>query len=144
MIEELSYNFEKLFLCLGNHDIYYKNVNTVNSVSFLQKLSPNDNIIVIENEPFFMKIYDQTLGLFPWGYDLKNIQTNVENFQKLNYAFGHFECNGIELTGAISDGSPYNLSDLFKLSDYVFSGHYHLNKTYSQKHSRLNMVGSPL
>jgi len=144
LIEELSYNFEKLFLILGNHDIYYKNVNTVNSVSFLQKLSPNDNIIVIEDDPVFFKIYDQSFGLFPWGFDLMNANSLIKDFKKLNYVFGHFECNGIELAGSVSDGSKYNLTDLFTLSDYVFSGHYHINKQYKRKNSTLNMIGSSL
>ena len=60
--------------------------------------------------------------------------------------FGHFETNGIELVGSISTGSKYNFQDLFKLGDYIFSGHYHINQLYSggKKHNRLLMVGSSL
>ena len=136
----------------------------INAVKFCQKKNPFNGGVIrfaveqmigqyftyikcLEKKPMFAKQnFFNAKRFYHFCYkDMeKNIDKNIENFQKLNFAFGHFECNGIELTGAISDGSPYNLSDLFKLSDYVFSGHYHLNKTYSQKHSRLNMVGSPL
>ena len=64
----------------------------------------------------------------------------------MSIGFGHFETNGIELVGSISTGSKYNFQDLFKLGDYIFSGHYHINQLYSggKKHNRLLMVGSSL
>lgn len=55
-IENLAYNFEKVFLIVGNHDTFYKNVNAVNSVKFLEKLSKTENVIIIENDPYFMMI----------------------------------------------------------------------------------------
>ena len=60
--------------------------------------------------------------------------------------FGHFEANGIELAGSISSGAKYNFTDLYKLADYIFSGHYHVNQLYSsgKKENRLLMVGCPL
>ena len=67
-IQNLAYSFEKVFLIVGNHDTFYKNVNSVNSVKFLEKLSQTENLIIVEDEPFFMMIQNKTLGLFPWRF----------------------------------------------------------------------------
>ena len=141
-IQNLSFNFEHLFLIVGNHDTYYKNVNTMNSINFLQKISETDNITIIEEKPFFIEFINKRLGLFPWGSIPAEILNNPdEEFEKCDYGFGHFETNGIEQNGSVSTCAKYNYHDLFKLANYVFSGHYHTHKIYSKK---LNMVGSAL
>ena len=145
-IQNLAYNFEKVFLIVGNHDTFYKNVNTVNSVKFLEKLSQTENLIIVEEDPYFIMIQNKTLGLFPWGFNPNEGLQKYKSYQVCDYGFGHFETNGIELAGAISTGAKYNFSDLFKLADYIFSGHYHINQLYSagKRENRLLMVGCPL
>jgi DNA repair exonuclease SbcCD nuclease subunit len=145
LIEELSFNFEKIFLIGGNHDTYYKNSNIVNSVNFLQKISKNDNIRVVDEEPIFIKISDISLGLYPWGITPEYLN-EIENFKTPTYGFGHFEMNGIEMAGGISSGSKFSLTNIFSLGDTLFSGHYHLNKIYKEikLNKTLYMVGCPL
>ena len=142
-IQNLAYNFEKVFLIVGNHDTYYKNVNTMNSINFLAKLSKTNNIHIIQEDPYFLKIGTKTLGLFPWGFN-PDILNSIQNYKKCDYGFGHFECNGIELAGQISSGASYAYKDLFKAAHYMFSGHYHNNKVYSSGKHTLLMVGSSL
>lgn len=142
-IQNLAYNFQKVFLIVGNHDTYYKNVNTMNSINFLAKLSKTNNIHIIEQQPYFLKIGTKTLALFPWGFT-PELLDSVQKYKKCDYAFGHFECNGIELVGQVSSGSTYSYKDLFKAAHYIFSGHYHGNKTYSAGKNILLMVGSAL
>lgn len=145
IVELLSENFEFVFLIAGNHDVYYKNTNEVNSVSFLEKISANENIFVIDKDAKFLDINGTIIGLYPWAYDKENIK-DIENYQTPKFGFGHFEFNGAELTGSISKGSKYNMSDLFDLGKVLFSGHYHGNKLYkcTSKNSYLYMIGSPL
>ena len=145
IVSLLSENFEYLFLIAGNHDVYYKNTNEVNSVSFLEKISANENIFVIDNEAKFIKINETIIGLYPWAYDKEKLK-EIKDYQIPNFGFGHFEFNGAELTGSISKGSKYNLADLFDFGKILFSGHYHGNKTYQclAKNSYLYMIGSPL
>ena len=57
-IQNLAYSFEKIFLIVGNHDTFYKNINTVNSVKFLEKLSQTENLVIIEQDPYFIQIQD--------------------------------------------------------------------------------------
>lgn len=145
IISLLSENFEYLFLIAGNHDVYYKNTNEVNSVSFLEKISSNENIFVVDKDAKFLNINGKIFGLYPWAYDLEKIK-DINDYKIPDFGFGHFEFNGAELTGSISKGSKYNLSDLFDLGKILFSGHYHGNKTYQclSKNSYLYMIGSPL
>ena len=135
-----------MFLIVGNHDTFYKNVNTVNSVKFLEKLTQTENLIIVEEDPYFIMIQDKILGLFPWGFNPNEDLAKYKNYQICDYGFGHFETNGIELSGNISSGAKYNYTDLFKLAEYIFSGHYHINSLYTggKKHNRLLMVGSSL
>ena len=79
-IEKLSKNFEKVFLILGNHDAFYKNTNEVNSIDFLEKISNNNNITIISQKPFYIKLAEKTLGLYPWRSEslLFNENNNIE------------------------------------------------------------------
>ena len=146
MIEDLAYNFEKVFLIEGNHDTYYKNSNQVNSVTFLQKVGKNDNIFVVDEKPMFVKVGTKTMGLYPWGFTPSNID-EIEKYKIPDYGFGHFEMNGVEMTGfQKSTGSKFSIHDMFKLGNMLFSGHYHANKIYKDVFTSkiLYMVGSPL
>ena len=145
IVEALAFNFEKIFLIAGNHDIYYKNTNNINSITFLKDLSRNDNIYVIDKEPLFLNVNGTTFGLYPWGVDIEGIK-KIEDFTAPTYGFGHFEFNGAENLGQTMTGAKYSLANLFALGDTLFSGHYHKNKTYTDLKSGkyLYMVGSPL
>ena len=50
------------------------------------------------------------------------------------------------MTGGLSIGEKYDIKDIFKISNKVFSGHYHKNKLYKSisDDSGLLMVGSPM
>ena len=146
IVEDLAYNFEKVFLIEGNHDTYYKNSNSVNSVKFLQKIGKNDNIFSIDEEPMFLKIKDKTFGLYPWAF-MPEDADKISGFKTPDFGFGHFEMNGIEQSGSrLSSGNKYGLHEMLKLGDMLFSGHYHINKMYKDFSTGglLYMVGSPL
>ena len=145
VVQDLSYNFEKVILIEGNHDTYYKNSNSVNSVTFLSNLSKNDNIIIVDERPKFIKVADTILGLYPGGFEIEQT-AEIEDFKTPDYGFGHFELNGIESTGNVSSGNKYNLQDMLVLGNELFSGHYHKNKLYMDPKSKkvLHMIGSCL
>ena len=144
-IEKLSKNFEKVFLILGNHDAFYKNTNEVNSIDFLEKISNNNNITIISQKPFYIKLAEKTLGLYPWRSESLLFNEN-NNIETCDYAFGHFEVNGVLQPGGLSSGGKTNINDLYKFGNYIFSGHYHINKLYKSTSGKnaLQMIGSPL
>lgn len=139
-MDKLARRFKKVYLVGGNHDIYYKNTNSVNSVNFLQRVSGAGNVFVIDEKPLFIE--DNLIGIYPWGFT----PDNMGEHPIPKYGFGHFEPNGVELMGGMSKGCSYGVNQLFALGDEIFSGHYHLrNDYYDLKTGKvLHMVGSPL
>ena len=89
-IQNLAYNFEKVFLIVGNHDTFYKNVNTVNSVKFLEKLTQTENLVIVESEPYFIMIQDKILGLFPWGFNPNEDLDKYKSYQVCDYRIWTF------------------------------------------------------
>ena len=109
-------------LVTGNHDIYYKNTNSVNSPGLL--LSGYKNIKVY-TECDEIKLDGDPFLLLPW--------INVENYEKTllkiketksQVALGHLELNGFyaHRGHVMEDGMDV---DSFKKFEKVFSGHYH-------------------
>ncbi len=89
-IQNLAYNFEKVFLIVGNHDTFYKNVNTVNSVKFLEKLTQTENLVIVESDPYFIMIQDKVLGLFPWGFNPNEDLDKYKSYQPCDYRIWTF------------------------------------------------------
>lgn len=85
---------------------------------------------------------DKTIGLFPWGFDIDNYLNENEDYEVVDYGFGHFEINGIEQAGSISSGCKYHYNDLSKLARVIYSGHYHNSASYGN--NSVVMLGSPL
>ncbi len=114
-------DFEHLLL-LGNHDVYYKNDNAINSLDIL---FPNSKVFT--TLPTEIDIGNKKFLMVPW--------INKENYEKslkiikdstADYLCGHLDMAGIELIrGFVSeiDSVPQKILQKF---DRVFSGHYHL------------------
>jgi DNA repair exonuclease SbcCD nuclease subunit len=107
-------------LIIGNHDTYYKNTNSVNSI---REFYENDFRIYESTE---VVEFDGVPILFiPWICD-DNRDTTLELIRNTDaqIAMGHLEIAGFEMYR----GSPVSHGDdrsLFNKFDLVYSGHYH-------------------
>lgn len=129
---ELQYTF-----IVGNHDVYYKNTNKLNSLRVIfdkydieSKLSFNKQIIeIIDQEPKELTI-DGTLCLFvPWMTSDNYYQcVDAINSSTAKYCFGHFDIDGALMTKGIICKSELK-PKIFKKFKNVFSGHFHLKST---------------
>lgn len=138
-------NLPSLFI-IGNHDVYLKNTNEINSPKLL--LQGLKNTTLVENECLELTIDNFSCILVPW-INRENRDRIMKQIKKSSapYCFGHFEFSGFEfhqgqmcLTGA--DTKPY---DKF---DHVFSGHFHKpatrgNVTYLGNPYQLNWAEYP-
>ena len=112
-----------LHILVGNHDIYFRNTNDVNS---LQELlgERHDNIflyaeaqeVVFDGFPILM---------MPWI----NPQNEIYSFgmmdeTKADTMMSHLEVVGFEMHGGHTSESGFD-KEQFKKFDTVFSGHYH-------------------
>ena len=111
-----------LHLIVGNHDVYYKNTNSVNAVDLLLREYANVKIYSSPQEVLLGKL---KVLFIPWIN-----QENEEETLKLikgtscKCAMGHLELRGFAASRGhvMEEGLG---SELFKTFTKVFSGHYH-------------------
>lgn len=110
----------------GNHDVYYKNTNSVNSLDLL--LPEYDNIEVLQN-PTIKKIGNKTFKFIPWicsdNYEecmTEIVKPNSEN--KNTIVIGHFEIDGFEMFRGIKNDGGMD-KNVFHQYPMVLTGHFH-------------------
>lgn len=120
--EKLQKNKINIHILLGNHDVFFKNTNKVNSPSMF--LSKYDNITIYE-EPTTVAFGKTEFLILPWICD-DNYAKSIEAIHdsKAEIAFGHLELSGFEMYRGqtMQHGMDRSLFSGFKK---VISGHYH-------------------
>lgn len=127
-----------MVLILGNHDVYYKSTNEVNSPElFLSQY--RDNITVI-NHPSIINIGGVNLGMLPW-INAKNYEDSLDFMANCGCEIlcGHFEINGFAMHrgGTLSKGGLK--AEIFDPFEIVFSGHFH----EPSSDGRITYLGAP-
>jgi DNA repair exonuclease SbcCD nuclease subunit len=109
----------KMYWIMGNHDVYYKDTNRVNSAKVTEEF---DNIVHIVDEPLDV----DGMLLVPWiSRDNHSACMDALDQTQSGIVMGHFEINGFEMTRGHK--AEHGLSQtLFKNFAQVFSGHFHL------------------
>ena len=123
---------------IGNHDIYFRNTNEINSMDQLYK-DTNLTHLNIHSKPSIIAVDGLEIVMMPWI-----CQENQEDAMKLikktkaQVLMGHLELNGFEMhRGAIMDHGMD--PKIFKKFDLVCSGHYHHKSTVGN----INYLGAP-
>jgi len=126
-----------LRVIVGNHDVYFKNTNEVNSIKEL--FSQYKNLKIYEN-PVDDTIADKTYAFLPWinPENYTDFEDFALNRSRSAIAFGHLEIQGFEVLRGIKseDGCKPNVFDRFST---VFSGHFHMKNG----NSHINYLGTP-
>jgi DNA repair exonuclease SbcCD nuclease subunit len=111
-----------LYKIIGNHDIYYKNTNILNSPDYL--LSNYSNITTISN-PQEIKIDNLSILMVPWITSENQDEVNeLISKSSSSVVMGHLELNGFKVNSKMVSDHGYN-PDIFNKFNKVFSGHYH-------------------
>ena len=114
-LRRLSAAFEKVYVILGNHDLFYRETRDVNSMEFIDDLP---NIILVRDT-----LIEGDVGIVPWlvGDEWKKIPKI-----KTKYIFSHLELPTFKLNAMIEMPDHGGLKgSMFKNQDYVFTGHFH-------------------
>lgn len=125
-----------LDMIIGNHTVYYKNTNEVNSPDLLLREYTNVNVI---EGPVDMKIDGVNIAFLPWVCS-GNMQESMEFLKntKAQILLGHLEIQGFEMyRGAYNDHGFEG--SLFNKFDVVCSGHFHHKSTKGN----INYLGAP-
>jgi len=111
------------FHCIvGNHDVYYRNTNEVNS---LRELFFDD--FTLYEEPTVVNFDGLDLALLPW-INKTNYDKSVEFIKTASapILIGHLELNGYQVLHGIQyQGGNGMDPNLFNRYEQVYSGHFH-------------------
>lgn len=120
----------------GNHDVYYKNTNKLNSIRAL--FGNLSNVTIIDEKPEEITI-DGTLCLFiPWiTEDNHDVCIKTIKNSTAKYSFAHFDIDGALMTKGITCKSKLK-PKMFNHFEQTFSGHFHLKS----KIGKITYIGS--
>ena len=112
-----------LHILVGNHDIYFRNTNDINSLQEL--LGERHNNIHLYAEAQEVDFDGFPILMMPWI----NPQNEIYSFgmmdeTKADTMMSHLEVVGFEMHGGHTSESGFD-KEQFKKFDTVFSGHYH-------------------
>jgi DNA repair exonuclease SbcCD nuclease subunit len=131
---------KKIYVLIGNHDTYFNNSISVNSLKFLNKF---DNVEIIENMNT-ITIYDKKILMVPWIVDHKNF---IESFKQIDnnfdVCFGHFHITGFSFNKfrLCEDGLEGDV--LYNTKKKFFSGHFHIRSNQDKNNGEIIYIGAP-
>lgn len=137
IFDELTQWFKQIYIIIGNHDIYYRNRNDINSVRYYDRIY--QNITLVEN-PSKLTINNINILLLPWVYDNSKLPEiiNNDNFSQCEYLFAHLDINDFKLNDAENIKNGVDPKTL-KSFNHVYSGHIHIR----QQNKNITYVGTP-
>lgn len=126
----------ELDVIVGNHDVFYKNTNEINSPALL--LQEYNNISVVEqpDEYFYGGL---EILMLPWicADNYEKVMDMIKN-TKAQVCFGHLELAGFQMyKGQVNDhGFDANIFNRF---DIVCTGHFH----HRSSSGNIHYLGNP-
>jgi DNA repair exonuclease SbcCD nuclease subunit len=135
IFEELSKIFHNgIYIICGNHDIFGRSTNDVNSLKSL-KWIPRVNIF---EEPETIQFGPKKVFLMPWRKDHEAERETLSKVEEHDYMFCHTDLKGLLFNKFVRIEEGLNYDDMNKF-ERVYSGHIH----YSQNFGKMRMLGSP-
>lgn len=126
-IEKFEEHKINLHITIGNHDTYYKNTNSLNSLKEL--ISDKYSTIKIYENPTVLNFDTFCFGLIPWL--TKENESEIVSFINTcpcRMIGGHFEIVGFQVIPGIKHQGGFNVS-AFSRFDKVLSGHFHIKQS---------------
>ena len=122
----------------GNHDVFYKNTNEVNSLK--EVLGHFMNEINIIMDPKVLEYGNSKIAMLPW-MNSQNYKKSLEFVKNCSADIlcGHLELEGFELMRGVTNKHGMS-ADIFSKFEMVLTGHFH---TRSQK-DNVTYLGSQM
>lgn len=119
-------------ILVGNHDAYYKDNSTVNSLSLL---NGKNKIRVIDTTQTFT-LYGRTVTFLPWGAPLNDVP-------KSDVLFGHLEVESFKMNSYKLCDHGIKTQSLLDKAKLIMTGHFHLREERSYEKGTIIYVGNP-
>lgn len=133
--EEFSNIFnDGVYFIIGNHDIWGKTTNDVNSLKSIKWVP---GLCILEN-PTSLTLGDKKFFMMPWRKDHEEEETTLESALPHDVLCCHTDIRGLKFNRYVNIETGAN-QDKFSKFSRVYSGHIH----YAQKSGNINMLGSP-
>jgi DNA repair exonuclease SbcCD nuclease subunit len=122
----------QVHVIIGNHDLYTKSTNEVNTVK-LYKYIPN---VFVYEEPTKIDFMGKSILMLPWVEKRKEQIEILKKFSGCDYLFCHSDLNGAKMHLSSVAHKNHDKINVEEFSGYkrVFSGHIHLvqqNKNFT-------------
>ena len=123
-IERLGKAFEKVYVIMGNHDLFYREKREINSMEFARNI-PNVHLVNswIENDD---------VAIIPWLEPEEYLK--IPNM-KQKYIFGHFEIPYFKMNAMVDMPDVGGIkAEHFVHQQFVFSGRFHKRQVRNNIH----------
>ena len=122
-------------MIVGNHDLYYKNTTSVNSLKQLDLL-PN---VAVYETPQKMEFDGHSVTFLPWITDYKSF-TGTE---KSEYCFAHLDVAGFMMDKINMCSEGISIKQLADNYEHVYTGHFHTRSKKKIGDCDITYIGSP-
>jgi DNA repair exonuclease SbcCD nuclease subunit len=122
-----------IHILVGNHDAFYKDRSDVNSIDILggwKNITVYKDVAVID-------YMGSKLAFCPWG-------TTIDQIPNADIVFGHFEIASFKMNNFKVCDHGFIAEDLFKKTNMVITGHFHLKEERLYKNGTIIYLGSPV
>lgn len=121
-----------MYILLGNHDVFFKNNNVVNSLGCI--VDPQYSNIHIISEPTNLQLGSTSFLLVPWMHN----SHFDEYLDVIKNSTADILCAHLELKGFVIHPGVVSIEGMepgtFEHFDSVFSGHYHIKSSKGNVH----------
>lgn len=121
-----------IIITVGNHDAYYRDNSSVNSVSILRGWT---NITVVDTLQV-VELHGTKIAFCPWGQ-------SIEEVPECDLIFGHFEINSFKMNSYKVCTNGLKSSDLINKAKLTITGHFHHRDERKYNEGTILYVGSP-
>lgn len=137
----LSSMFKTVYIILGNHDVYYRDNNQINSVTIFSKLFKN---IKVFDSHQYLTINDRfNFLLLPWIESAEKLTEIIKlHAGRCQYIVCHADIQGASLNSysKLEKGiDPKVLRDYKK----IYSGHIHIRQEIKKAGANVSYTGTP-
>ena len=119
---------------IGNHDVPYRNTNSVNSMQELFGVDKGESFPKFYSEPTTVNIEGCDILMMPWinNSNYNHAMTHIKN-TKAQVLFGHLDIAGFHMNkDMVSEGGLQ--PKIFENFDLVASGHFHTKSSIGNIH----------